>query len=101
MKPFAKKFYKSKAWRECRKLLVLKKHGLCDRCGEPGNIGHHTVYLTPDNINDPLIALNLDLLELHCQECHNKEHHGSGAVVENGLMFDENGDLVKAYPPIV
>jgi 5-methylcytosine-specific restriction endonuclease McrA len=93
---FAKHFYKSAAWQKCRAALFIAKHGLCDRCGGPGKIVHHTVYLTPENINNPNITLNHDLLELHCQDCHNKEHHGSNQeVVVVGLMFDSNGDLVR------
>lgn len=93
MKPWAKQFYKSKAWYKCRQAYIILVHGLCERCGEPGKIVHHTIYLTPENINDPNVALNHKHLELLCQDCHNKEHHGSEAV-EDGLMFDENGDLV-------
>lgn len=98
MKPFAKKFYKSKAWLHCRDSYFQSKHGLCERCGDAGKIVHHTEYLTPHNINDPNISLNHELLELLCQTCHNKEHHGSSDydVVREGLMFDENGDLVQA-----
>jgi 5-methylcytosine-specific restriction endonuclease McrA len=97
MKPFAKKFYKSSAWRKCRDAYFVSQHGLCERCGGPGKIVHHKEYLTPDNINDPVISLNHEMLELHCQDCHNKEHHGSDhEVVADGLMFDEYGNLVRS-----
>lgn len=95
MKPFAEKFYKSKAWRKCRDAYFILMHGLCERCNGPGKIVHHTIELTPENINNPEITLNHDLLELLCQDCHNKEHHGNSDVVEDGLMFDENGNLVQ------
>jgi 5-methylcytosine-specific restriction protein A len=96
MKPFAKKFYKSKAWRDCRDAYFVSQHGLCERCQAPGKIVHHTVYLNPNNIDDPNVSLNHELLELLCQDCHNKEHHGSDYdVVAQGLMFDENGDVVQ------
>ncbi len=94
IKAFAEKFYKSKAWRKCRDAFFVFKHGLCERCGDPGKIVHHRIELTPDNINDPDITLNWELLELTCQDCHNKEHHSSDVVAE-GLMFDANGDLVR------
>lgn len=55
---------------------------------------HHRIWLTPENINDPSVSLNFDNLELLCQDCHNKEHHGS-EVVADGLMFDEEGNLVE------
>ena len=95
MKEWAKSFYKSKAWRQCRDAYFVSQHGLCERCNGPGKIVHHKIYLTPDNINDPDISLNWDHLELLCQDCHNQEHH-STAPVADGLRFDEWGNLVEA-----
>lgn len=94
MKEWAKHFYKSKAWRECRDAYFVSRHGLCERCGQPGKIVHHKIYLTPENIDDPDVTLNWDNLELLCQTCHNAEHH-SGDILPEGLRFDENGDLVR------
>ncbi len=95
-KDFAKKFYNSKRWHSCRNAFFNSKHGLCERCDGVGKIVHHTVYLTPENINDPMVSLNHELLELLCQDCHNLEHHGnSESVIRDGLMFDEEGNLVK------
>ena len=90
---FAEAFYRSKAWKQCRRSFFIAKHGICERCGGPGKIVHHKIYLTPQNINDPNVTLNFDNLELLCQECHNEEHLGTGVTV-HGLKFDENGDLV-------
>lgn len=87
-------FYKSKAWRQCRHAFFASRHGLCERCQGSGKIVHHKVYLTPDNINDPDVSLNWDNLELLCHDCHNKEHFKSSPTRE-GLMFNENGDLVQ------
>lgn len=95
MKPFAKKFYKSTAWRQCRDAYFISQHGICERCNDPGKIVHHLIVLTPENINDPNITLNFELLELLCQDCHNKEHHGESVVLAEGLMFDEDGNLVR------
>jgi len=94
MKPWARSFYKGKAWRKCRDAYFTLRHGLCERCHSSGKIVHHTVYLTPENISDPNISLNHGKLELLCQDCHNKEHHAN-EIVEYGLRFDENGDLVQ------
>ncbi|WP_336772315.1 HNH endonuclease [Paenibacillus sp. MMO-58] len=94
-KAWAKRFYNSKAWRECRTAYIDSVHGLCERCGEAGFIVHHTVYLTPDNINDPAISLNHDLLEYVCQEHHNEEHHGSHEpITAQGTQFDAEGNLI-------
>jgi 5-methylcytosine-specific restriction enzyme A len=98
VKAWAKSFYKGRAWRKCRDTYFAYRHGLCERCPNPGKIVHHKVWLTPENINDPTISLNFEKLELLCQDCHNKEHHANGDVVGEGLMFDENGDLVEKSP---
>lgn len=96
MKPWARKFYNSKAWRICRVAYIESVHGLCERCGEAGYIVHHTVYLTPKNINDPSISLNHELLEYVCQLCHNTEHHGSSEpITARGTAFDEQGNLIQ------
>ena len=79
MKEYARAFYKSTAWQQCRAAYIKSVGGLCERClseGKivPGYIVHHKCYLTPDNINDPSVSLNFDNLEYLCQECHNQEH---------------------------
>lgn len=96
MKPWAKPFYNSTAWKKCRAAYIVKVHGLCERCSKPGYIVHHTVYLTPQNINDPSISLNHALLEYVCQDCHNKEHHGEAeGVTAEGVEFDAEGNLIQ------
>ena len=37
---------------------------------------HHITELTPDNINDPSVSLNLDNLVSLCRECHRARHTG-------------------------
>lgn len=96
-KEWAKPFYKSKAWQDCREAFFIFRHGLCERCGRPGKIVHHKIYLAPENVNDPYITLNWDLLELLCATCHQHEHFEGDATAE-GLMFDENGELVVDNP---
>lgn len=96
---FSKSFYASKRWKSCRKSYISSVYGLCEECQrqgkiKPGLILHHKITLTPDNINDPYITLNFDNLEYLCQECHNIEHYSNG-VLREGLMFDENGDVVE------
>lgn len=82
-KDFAKTFYKSAAWIACRESYIAERRGLCERCMargiiSAGRIVHHKIWLTPDNIQDPTVALNHKNLELVCQRCHNAEHNGSG-----------------------
>lgn len=95
MQPWARPFYKSRAWQSTRDAYYASQHGLCERCGGAGKIVHHKQYLTPENIHDPSVALNWENLELLCQDCHNEEHHGSEVTAE-GLRFDEDGNLVEA-----
>lgn len=61
----------------------------------PGKIVHHKIYLTPYNINDPYITLNHNNLEYVCQSCHNDEHHGDDGPTMQGLMFDEEGNILQ------
>ena len=53
--------------------------GLCEDCMangiiKAGEIVHHIVPLTPENISDPNIALSWNNLRLVCRDCHAKEH---------------------------
>lgn len=95
-KDYAVKFYKSKAWKRVRQAYFNSQFGLCERCGEPGEIVHHKTYITPENIHDPEITLNFNNLELLCQDCHNKEHH-SKPLTREGLTFDNKGNLIKMW----
>src|SRR5690606_27192736 len=93
MQPWARSFYKSRAWQRCREAYIAYRHGLCERCGAGGKIVHHKVYLTPDNINDPEITLSFDNLELLCATCHQHEHFETLPTAE-GLRFTADGDLI-------
>lgn len=93
---FAKAFYKSKEWRQCRASYIPKVFGLCETigCREPGYILHHKIPLSPDNINDPYITLNHDNLQFLCLDCHNRIDSKNKPVRED-VMFDEYGQLIK------
>ena len=91
-KEFAKKFYRSKAWLKCRAAYITSVFGLCEKCQRPGYILHHKKELTPENINDPEIALGFDNLQYLCLDCHNRVPGGATA---DDLKFDELGNLVK------
>jgi len=98
-KEFAKSFYNSSAWKRCRASYVETKQGLCERCREPGNIVHHIEYLTPYNINNPDVTLNHENLELLCATCHQHEHYLRNSPTVEGVMFDEQGNLIKRDAP--
>lgn len=92
-KEYAMRFYKSRAWIQCREGYLRTQDYICERCGDPAKIVHHREYITPDNINDPSITLAWDNLEALCMDCHNKEH-SEAPMVREGLRFDSNGDLI-------
>lgn len=78
-KYFAKVFYSSKQWQDCRNEYIRQRHYLCEDClrrgiYKPGVIVHHKIHLDPINVNDPSIALNPENLELLCRECHAAAH---------------------------
>jgi hypothetical protein len=99
-KEFSKAFYNSKVWKKCKNSYIKKVHGLCERCYDKGLITngwivHHKELLTKDNINDPYITLNHDKLEYLCQICHNKEHMSKYSSIQDGLVFDSDGNLIE------
>nr|WP_082029087.1 HNH endonuclease [Jeotgalibacillus malaysiensis] len=93
--PEAKRFYNSAAWKRCRKSYISKVFGLCERCGKPGLIVHHKVYIDSKNINNPEVTLNHNNLEYLCIDCHNTEHHRKYSATREGFAFDETGNLIK------
>lgn len=95
MKDYAKSFYLSQSWRACRDAYFRKQNGVCERCGNAGDIVHHKCYINPDNINNPKITLNFDNLELLCQDCHNKEHMSKGKKKNNTrYSVDDEGNIL-------
>ncbi len=82
-KAFAKKFYSSKAWQDCRNEYIKRAHYLCENClkqgiYKPAEIVHHKIEITPRTINIPEIALSFDNLEALCRDCHSTMHEHSG-----------------------
>lgn len=109
MKEYAKDFYKSAAWKRARQTVIKRANGLCERCRaaglyRPGVIVHHKDYITPENIHNPGVTLNLDNLEYLCEDCHNKEHK---AKPNNRYRFNSDGKLLppkgeerRTTPPV-
>jgi len=111
-KEFARAFYKSAAWERTREAAMRNAQGLCVRCSEqgkltPARVVHHMVPLTPENIDDPAVSLNLDLLMPLCHECHGIVHDelGVGApfvrsksdreLDEPRVAFDAMGNVIR------
>lgn len=100
-KEWAKPFYNSSRWQRCRDSYISKRMaidgGLCESCRErPGYIVHHKEILTPDNIWNPSISLNHDLLAYECKSCHDlHEGHGNNGVhVKPVCSFDAQGQPI-------
>lgn len=96
---FAAAFYHSAAWKKAQRLAMQLHYGVCVKCGRPGKIVHHKIWLTLENITDPSIALGQDNLMVLCTDCHNRIHAKESSVRE-GLEFDGSGQLVKMQPPL-
>jgi len=79
MQDFAKGFYNSPAWKKLRREYAKSKGRLCERClskgmFRPGEIVHHKIPITPENVSNPDITLNPDNLQLLCRDCHAAVH---------------------------
>ena len=104
--PFAKPFYKSRAWQGARELVMTRAKGLCERCAEkgeltPAEVVHHVTPLTEENVNDPEISLNPDNLMALCHDCHTEVHQQLGIGAMNGrkveeprVRFDSEGNVM-------
>ena len=99
-KDFAKTFYNSAAWIKTSKAYAASRLYICERCGRPAKkyVVHHKKYLTPQNINDPYVALSWDNLQLLCLDCHNNEHNTKN---KRKIFFDSSGQVVgvQDLPP--
>lgn len=96
-KEYAKSFYKSDKWLQCKKSFIAERRaidgGLCQRCRKRyGYIVHHRQHITPENITDPMVTLSHTNLEYLCQECHNKEHFGDAGL---RYMIGEDGQPIS------
>ena len=94
---FAKQFYSSKAWQDCRNSYAKKAHHLCESCLKkgiyrPGEIVHHKEQVTPQNINNPEILFGFNNLELLCRECHGEEH--SQREKNRRYKFGPDGEII-------
>ena len=93
---FAKQFYSSKAWQDCRNNYAAMRGHLCENCLKrgiytPGEIVHHMIEINPVNICNPEISLNFDNLRLLCRDCH-AEAHGPGKG--RRYVIGPNGEII-------
>lgn len=97
--PFARAFYSSNAWANCREAYRKSVGNLCENCLkngliEPGTEVHHIKKLTPQNINDPNVTLCWNNLELLCDECHKAAHKK-----KRRFVIDKHGALTIRDTP--
>lgn len=81
-------FYRSREWRNLINVIKMERTNedgliICEHCGKPivnkyDCIGHHTTFLTEDNVNDADISLNPNNIALVHHACHNKIHNKLG-----------------------
>lgn len=94
---FARQFYSSKAWQDCRDGYAAYRGHLCENClkrgiYKPGVIVHHVEELTPFNIENPEVSMSWSNLRLVCRECHLKEH--DKRMKGRRYEFGPNGEVV-------
>ena len=90
---YARPFYNSKPWQQCRAAYLSQVNYICERCGNPAALVHHKKYINEGNISDPIITLDWNNLEALCVECHEHEHiRNRRRPVKS--VFDENGNPV-------
>ena len=99
-KPWARQFYSSKAWQDCRNSYGARRGWLCEDCLQrgrytPGEEVHHVEELTPYNIHRPEIALNFDNLVLLCRECHKSRHNEK---CNRRYVIGSNGEVIVSDP---
>ena len=98
MQEWAVSFYKSQAWKKCRAAYAKKANHLCENCLQygiyrPGDIVHHVIALTPENIEIPEISLSFANLQLLCRDCHAEIHGGKSG---RRYKFDTDGEVLTA-----
>lgn len=100
MKEFAKKFYKSKIWQRARQSYAASVGWLCEECLHkgmvtPGEIVHHKIFLTPENIGNPAVTLAFENLELLCRDCHAAKHESEAKRENRRFLVDSSGKIIQ------
>lgn len=94
-KPFSRAFYNSPQWKAARREALRRDRYTCQECDARAVEVHHVIDLTPENINDPMIALNLDNLKSLCHNCHTKITKGDTGDLPEGYIFDDEGHVIR------
>ena len=101
-KEWAKAFYHSRAWQTLRKQAMIRDGFTCRICGARATDVDHIKELTPDNISDRNISLNINNLQALCHDCHTKKTMGDkGKKIsdcDDSFYFDADGQLSPRVP---
>jgi len=94
-KEYARRFYNSKAWKQCRSSFISYRisidGGMCQQCkDELGFIVDHKEEITPGNINNPDITLNHNNFRYLCLSCHTQKTFGNDAR----YVFNSKGEVI-------
>ena len=84
-------FYCSRKWRRVAAAYMSSKAYICERCGAPATICHHKQWLNDKTVHDATVALNPELLEALCIDCHNAEH----GLRHDVAVFNDAGELIE------
>lgn len=104
---FSRHIYHSARWRNIQDVAMKRStttigtvpSGMCERCYQhgfmrPAKVVHHITPISPENVNDPSITLNLDNLMRLCQDCHAAVHSSNPDAAPARYEFDEEGNLI-------
>ena len=94
-KTWAVAFYNSKQWKTARRMALRRDLYCCQLCGARAEEVHHIIELSPYNISDVSVTLNIDNLQSLCHDCHTKITLGGKGDVPDGMVFDSEGYVVE------
>ena len=100
-KEYARKFYNSKQWKDCRLSFIDNRvsidGGMCEVCGKRlGYIVHHISEINPNNIDNANITLNHNNLMWVCKKCHDDIHYKEIYGIEKKeerYLFNDKGEI--------
>ena len=96
-KDWAQAFYHSQPWKALRLRALMRDGYTCRMCGARATEVDHIIELTPANITDRSISLNLSNLQSLCHDCHTKKTMEDKGVLsfdcDQNYYFDSDGCL--------
>lgn len=105
---FSRHIYHSARWQGIQSLAMQRTEttvgmvppNMCERCYQhglikPAKVVHHITWITPENVDDPSVTLNLDNLMRLCQDCHAAVHSKNPDEAPRRYLFDEQGNIVR------